>query len=337
MAMTAKRRNKLRKLAEEIPVPEIHGDHKGTLMVGWGSTYGPIHDAVTLARHQGEKVRGVAHRRGAVLRPLAALLLPPARRPEHADDLRRREPARRQVVRHPPGDRAAARPADLRADAQLPQGRAGPRPRGADARRPAPEDARPVGQPRARRGARRPVGRRRDPRRRHLRRRHLEPDPDHPGRQRVWLRVSSPLPDDPFWHTAAFTYLSDMTLMGAALSAARPQLRAGRRVRRLARPHGLVPPAVPRRRVVALRPGLAGGVRRPWAGAGAGLHPGRHAGRLGRAGGRDPAAEGRADEPDRGARRPARPRGSSTSTCSAASSRRRSGRACTAARSPRRR
>jgi 2-oxoglutarate ferredoxin oxidoreductase subunit alpha len=62
MAMTAKRRNKLRKLAEEIPVPEIHGDHEGTLMVGWGSTYGPIHDAVTLARHQGEKV-GAIHLR----------------------------------------------------------------------------------------------------------------------------------------------------------------------------------------------------------------------------------------------------------------------------------
>jgi hypothetical protein len=55
MAMTAKRRNKLRKLAEEIPVPEVHGDHEGTLMVGWGSTYGPIHDAVTLGREQGEK------------------------------------------------------------------------------------------------------------------------------------------------------------------------------------------------------------------------------------------------------------------------------------------
>ena len=62
MAMTAKRRNKLRKLAEEIPVPEVHGDHEGTLMVGWGSTYGPIHDAVTLARHQGEKV-GAIHLR----------------------------------------------------------------------------------------------------------------------------------------------------------------------------------------------------------------------------------------------------------------------------------
>ena len=63
MAMTAKRRNKLRKLAEEIPVPEVHGDQEGdTLMVGWGSTYGPIHDAVTLARDQGEKV-GAIHLR----------------------------------------------------------------------------------------------------------------------------------------------------------------------------------------------------------------------------------------------------------------------------------
>jgi acyl-CoA thioesterase-2 len=47
----------------------------------------------------------------------------------------------------------------------------------------------------------------------------LEDDPARPARQRVWLRVSSELPEDPFWHTAAFTYLSDMTLMGAALSA----------------------------------------------------------------------------------------------------------------------
>ena len=62
MAMTAKRRNKLRKLAEEIPVPEIYGDQEGTLLIGWGSTYGPIHDAVALARTQGEKV-GAIHLR----------------------------------------------------------------------------------------------------------------------------------------------------------------------------------------------------------------------------------------------------------------------------------
>src|SRR5216110_1089432 len=63
MAMTAKRRNKLRKLAEEIPVPEVYGDQQGdTLMVGWGSTYGPIHDAAKMARENGEKV-GALHLR----------------------------------------------------------------------------------------------------------------------------------------------------------------------------------------------------------------------------------------------------------------------------------
>src|SRR3989440_7297966 len=56
MAMTAKRRKKLQKLAEEIPVPEVYGDQEGdTLLVGWGSTYGPIHDAVKMGREQGEK------------------------------------------------------------------------------------------------------------------------------------------------------------------------------------------------------------------------------------------------------------------------------------------
>jgi 2-oxoglutarate ferredoxin oxidoreductase subunit alpha len=63
MVMTAKRRNKLRKLAEEIPTPEVYGDQEGdTLLVGWGSTYGPIHDAVKLARDHGEKV-GAIHLR----------------------------------------------------------------------------------------------------------------------------------------------------------------------------------------------------------------------------------------------------------------------------------
>ena len=58
MAMTAKRRNKLRKLADELPVPEVYGDQEGdTLLVGWGSTYGPIHEAVKRAREHGEKAR----------------------------------------------------------------------------------------------------------------------------------------------------------------------------------------------------------------------------------------------------------------------------------------
>ncbi|GAA4719930.1 acyl-CoA thioesterase II [Nocardioides conyzicola] len=46
----------------------------------------------------------------------------------------------------------------------------------------------------------------------------LDDDPAHPGRQRVWLRVSSPLPDEQSFHRAAFTYLSDMTLIGAAMA-----------------------------------------------------------------------------------------------------------------------
>jgi 2-oxoglutarate/2-oxoacid ferredoxin oxidoreductase subunit alpha len=63
MAMTAKRRNKLRQLAEEIPVPEVFGDTEGdTLLVGWGSTYGPIHDAVKHAVDHGEKI-GAIHLR----------------------------------------------------------------------------------------------------------------------------------------------------------------------------------------------------------------------------------------------------------------------------------
>src|SRR5882672_11160297 len=63
MAMTAKRRKKLQKLAEEIPVPEVYGDQKGeTLLVGWGSTYGPIHDAVKMGREHGEKI-GALHLR----------------------------------------------------------------------------------------------------------------------------------------------------------------------------------------------------------------------------------------------------------------------------------
>jgi len=63
MAMTAKRRKKLQKLAEEIPVPEVYGDQEGdTLLVGWGSTYGPIHDAVKMAREHGERI-GALHLR----------------------------------------------------------------------------------------------------------------------------------------------------------------------------------------------------------------------------------------------------------------------------------
>ncbi len=56
-AMTARRRNKLQQLAADIPLPEVYGDPDGeALIVGWGSTYGPIHEAVKSARIRGESI-----------------------------------------------------------------------------------------------------------------------------------------------------------------------------------------------------------------------------------------------------------------------------------------
>ena len=45
----------------------------------------------------------------------------------------------------------------------------------------------------------------------------LEPDPRHPAQSRVWVRVRDTMSDDPLEHLAAFTYASDLTLLGAAL------------------------------------------------------------------------------------------------------------------------
>lgn len=44
-------------------------------------------------------------------------------------------------------------------------------------------------------------------------------DPDHPSRARMWIRVGEGLGDDPQVHRAAFTYASDIGLLGAALAA----------------------------------------------------------------------------------------------------------------------
>lgn len=53
--MTAKRRNKLRALAASLPVPEVYGPKEGeVLWVGWGSTKGPIREAVDRARAAGK-------------------------------------------------------------------------------------------------------------------------------------------------------------------------------------------------------------------------------------------------------------------------------------------
>ena len=47
----------------------------------------------------------------------------------------------------------------------------------------------------------------------------LEANPDRPSRQRVWLRISEPLPDDEVVQVGAFTWASDISLLGAGLAA----------------------------------------------------------------------------------------------------------------------
>lgn len=55
--MVSKRRKKLQVLAEELTVPETYGANDGEiLLVGWGSTRGPIREAVDRVRAQGESV-----------------------------------------------------------------------------------------------------------------------------------------------------------------------------------------------------------------------------------------------------------------------------------------
>jgi 2-oxoglutarate ferredoxin oxidoreductase subunit alpha len=49
--MNAKRREKIKQLGASLPVPEVYGDPSGeVLVVGWGSTYGPIREAVMRLR-----------------------------------------------------------------------------------------------------------------------------------------------------------------------------------------------------------------------------------------------------------------------------------------------
>jgi 2-oxoglutarate/2-oxoacid ferredoxin oxidoreductase subunit alpha len=57
MQMTAKRRKKLQALGAALPVPKIYGPPEGNiLLVGWGSTEGPIREAVDRARAAGDSV-----------------------------------------------------------------------------------------------------------------------------------------------------------------------------------------------------------------------------------------------------------------------------------------
>jgi len=60
MQMTAKRRKKLQALATTLPTPPIYGPSEGNvLLVGWGSTQGPIKEAVDRARAAGDSVSAI--------------------------------------------------------------------------------------------------------------------------------------------------------------------------------------------------------------------------------------------------------------------------------------
>ena len=55
--MMAKRRNKLKALGRELPTPKVYGPPEGNiLLVGWGSTEGPIHESVDRARAAGDSI-----------------------------------------------------------------------------------------------------------------------------------------------------------------------------------------------------------------------------------------------------------------------------------------
>jgi 2-oxoglutarate ferredoxin oxidoreductase subunit alpha len=68
--MTARRRRKLQMLAEELPVPQVYGPPEGNiLLVGWGSTQGPIREAVDRARAVGDSVSSLNLRHLSPLPP----------------------------------------------------------------------------------------------------------------------------------------------------------------------------------------------------------------------------------------------------------------------------
>lgn len=70
MQMSAKRRRKIQSLAATLPTPKIHGPSEGNvLLVGWGSTEGPIREAVERARAAGDSVSSIHLRHISPLPP----------------------------------------------------------------------------------------------------------------------------------------------------------------------------------------------------------------------------------------------------------------------------
>jgi 2-oxoglutarate ferredoxin oxidoreductase subunit alpha len=74
--MVAKRRRKLKVLEGKLKPVELHGPPKGdVLLVGWGSTRGPVQEAVDRAREQGKEYSAIHLRYLMPLQPGIAELL----------------------------------------------------------------------------------------------------------------------------------------------------------------------------------------------------------------------------------------------------------------------
>jgi 2-oxoglutarate ferredoxin oxidoreductase subunit alpha len=68
--MVAKRRRKLQVLASKLPKAEVYGPSEGSvLLVGWGSTQGPIREAVDRARAAKQSVSALHLRYLSPLQP----------------------------------------------------------------------------------------------------------------------------------------------------------------------------------------------------------------------------------------------------------------------------
>ncbi|MBN77336.1 MAG: hypothetical protein CMO36_03905 [Verrucomicrobiaceae bacterium] len=58
--MTNRRRNKIKTLASSLEKPETYGEDDGdVLLIGWGSTWGPIREAVDASKENGQKVSSI--------------------------------------------------------------------------------------------------------------------------------------------------------------------------------------------------------------------------------------------------------------------------------------
>ncbi len=61
--MTDRRRDKIKACGATLPLPEVYGDESGdALLIGWGSTWGPIREAVGRLKESGKKVAAMHFR-----------------------------------------------------------------------------------------------------------------------------------------------------------------------------------------------------------------------------------------------------------------------------------